>query len=91
MEKKMTVLEKAARMLDLPTDIVANLPRMEVRGCREVLIENHRGILEYGNEEMHINGGGVMLKFKGIGLNIRSMNSDEMIIEGQILSIEFVY
>jgi len=84
-------LEKAARKLEMPTDIVAGLPRLEIKGCRELYIENHRGILLYEGGEMHINGGQAVIKLKGDGFIIKAMNASELRIEGLLFSIEFEY
>ena len=46
------VLAGAAELFDLPADVVAGLPHVEVVGNREFYMENHRGILSYGGEEI---------------------------------------
>ena len=71
--KKESVLERTAQVFDLPGDLVAGLPRMELVGDRELRMENHRGILAYGSEEIHISGGKLILKVRGEGLELRSM------------------
>ena len=43
-------LARASRMLDLPGDVVAGLPRIELIGSGELRMEGHRGILAYGPE-----------------------------------------
>ncbi len=86
-----SVWEKAAGILDLPPDLVAGLPRLEIMGCRRLLLENHRGILEYGDREIDINGGQVVVKVKGEGLELRAMNATELSLEGTIFAVEFVF
>ena len=86
--KKESVLERTAQVFDLPGDLVAGLPRMELIGDRELRMENHRGILAYGSEEIHISGGKLILKVRGEGLELRSMNAGEMLITGQIRAVE---
>ena len=81
--KKESVLERTAQVFDLPGDLVAGLPRMELVGDRELRMENHRGILAYGSEEIHISGGKLILKVRGEGLELRSMNAGELLITGQ--------
>ena len=39
------VLAGAAELFDLPADVVAGLPHVEVVGNREFYMENHRGII----------------------------------------------
>ena len=86
--KKESVLERTAQVFDLPGDLVAGLPRMELVGDRELRMENHRGILAYGSEELHISGGKLILKVRGEGLELRSMNAGELLITGQIRAVE---
>jgi sporulation protein YqfC len=88
---KKSLFEKAAETFDLPADVLAGLPRIEITGCRELIIENHHGILEYGDTEIDINGGKVIVKVRGSGLQLRSMNAAELSMNGTILSVEFVF
>ena len=55
--KKESLLERTAEVFDLPGDLVAGLPRVEITGSRELRMENHKGILAYGPEEIHVSGG----------------------------------
>ena len=55
--RKESILEKTAEVFDLPGDVVAGLPRVELLGDRQLRMENHRGILAYGSDEIHISGG----------------------------------
>lgn len=85
------LLEKAAELFDLPGDVVAGMPKITVTGCRRVHIENHKGILEYGDTEICINGGKVIIRIRGDGLELRSMNADEMLITGFVLGLDLDY
>ncbi len=90
MERKESVLEKTSEILDLPGDVVAGLPRMELVGDRELRMENHKGILSYGENEIHVSGGKLIVRIKGEGLELRSMNALELLITGRITSLELV-
>ena len=89
MERKESLLERASQALDLPGDALAGLPRIELLGDRELRMEYHRGILAYGTEEIHISGGKLVVRVRGTGLELRSMNPAELLITGQILSLDF--
>lgn len=52
--RKGSLLEKTAQLLDLPADAMAGVPRLELVGTGELRMENHKGILAYGSEEIHI-------------------------------------
>jgi sporulation protein YqfC len=85
--KKEGLLERTTQALDLPGE-VAGLPRVELIGRHELRMENHRGILAYGEEEIIVSGGKLLLKVKGDHLELKAMNGAELLITGTILSIE---
>lgn len=82
------VLEKTAKIFDLPADALAGLPRVELVGDGEVRMENHRGILAYGEEEIHVSGGGFVVKIVGQELKLRAMTGVELLVTGHITAIE---
>lgn len=81
------IMERTAQALDLPADVLAGLPKVELVGDREVRMENHRGILAYGGEEIHVSGGQFVVQIRGEGLELRSMTGLELLITGRITSI----
>ena len=83
-------LARASRMLDLPGDVVAGLPRIELIGSGELRMEGHRGILAYGPEEIHISGGKLVVRVKGSGLELGAMDPTQLLITGEISSVELV-
>lgn len=89
MERKESLLERASQALDIPGDAVAGMPRIELLGDRELRMEYHKGILAYGTDEIHISGGKLVVRVKGEGLELKSMNPTELLIAGQILSLDF--
>ena len=82
--------EKTAQLFDLPADVVAGLPRLELVGDGELRMENHRGILSYGTQEIHISGGAFGVRVSGEELELRTMNSLELLITGNIRAIELL-
>lgn len=86
--KREGLLEKTAEVLDLPGDVVAGLPRLELTGSRQLRMENHKGILAYGSQEIHISGGKLVVKVRGNGLELKAMNASELLITGDIAGID---
>lgn len=82
------LLERTMSALDLPVDALAGLPRMELVGDRELRMENHRGILSYGTEEICISGGPFVVKVTGTGLDLRAMTGVELLITGRIAGVQ---
>ena len=90
MAGKKNLLERAARLLDLPGDVVAGLPRVELTGDRELRMENHRGILAYGSQEIQISGGRLVVKVRGEDLELRAMNAGELLITGTLRGVDLL-
>lgn len=88
--RKEGFLEKVACALDLPADGMAGLPAVWMTGDREVRVENHRGILAYGTEEIHVGGGVIIIRIRGSGLQLRVMTETELLVTGQIFGVEFL-
>ncbi len=80
-------MEKTAEVLDLPADVLAGVPRLELVGDGELRLENHKGILAYGKEEIHVSGGAFLIKIAGEGLELRAMTGLELLITGHIRQI----
>lgn len=80
-------LERAAETFDLPADALAGLPKLELVGDGELRVENHKGILAYGREEIHISGGVFLIKIAGQELELRAMTGVELLITGKISQI----
>ena len=80
----------AAELFDLPPDMVAGLPHMEMLGDRYFYMERHKGILSYSGEEIDINGEGMIVRVYGKGLELVSMTGDALRIQGKIQRVEWV-
>ena len=86
-QRRPGLLERTAELLDLPADALAGLPRLELVGDKELRMENHKGILAYGSEEIHISGGIFVVEITGSGLELRAMTGLELLITGRIEQI----
>ena len=86
--RKISLREKTSRLLDLPADGVAGVPKVELLGDRQLRMENHRGILAYGSDEIHISGGKLIVKVRGTNLELRAMNAVELLITGDITGVD---
>jgi sporulation protein YqfC len=82
------LLERTAALFDLPADVVAGLPRIELTGDSQLRMENHRGILAYGTEEIRISGGKLIVRVVGEALELKAMNPSELLISGRLRAVE---
>lgn len=81
------LMERASQALDLPADLLAGLPRLELTGDCQLRMENHKGILSYGTEEICISGGAFLVRVRGEGLDLKAMTGLELLICGRIAAI----
>ena len=77
-------LVKAAKLFDLPADIAANLPHIELRGFEECSLDCHRAIIAYEPEKIivAVNTGEVTIE--GANLELRHMHRDRLTVTGRI-------
>ena len=89
-EKLADRLRRTAGGMEIPLAMLAGEPRLEAVGSRDIIIENHKGILEYGTEEIRINCGRLVIRIQGQGLRLYSLSLSEVSISGSIHSIEYL-
>lgn len=80
----------AADKLDLPPVLAPDIPRMELYGSHAFYMDRHRGVLAYSTTAVDINGGSVVVRLTGRGLQLQAMTDEELRIDGVIEKIEFV-
>lgn len=90
MEKRREIISKAmAEFLDIPADIVLDMPKLTITGRNELYLENHKGIIEYTTVRMRINLSRGFLEVNGQNLEIQALLPDEMKVVGDISSIKY--
>lgn len=80
-------LERAAQTFDIPVETVGIIS-VELVGQHEVRMANHRGILAYGQEEILVSGGKLLVRLKGEGLELKAMTEHELLVTGTISAVE---
>lgn len=80
---------RLASALELPRDLVVDLPKVTVVGYLQVTVENHRGIIEFTPERVRIAAGEGLLEIRGQGLTLRCILLDEIILDGRIEAVTF--
>lgn len=92
-EKRLSISERiaaAAHGIEMVSGYRGTSPRVEIFSNQRVLIENHKGILEYGDTLMRINCGRVIVKITGQDLALKALSISELAIEGNILTVEYL-
>jgi sporulation protein YqfC len=77
-----------AHFLELPKELVMGLPRITVLGDIQMIVENHRGIIEYTTERVRIGTSIGELRVTGTGLALRTIFPEEIAVDGKIRSID---
>ncbi len=89
-DREKVVLTTVAELFDLPADIVAGLPRLEMVGGRQLYLEHHTGLLAYTENQIDANTSAGVLRIKGERLTLMAMTAGELRIGGRIASVEWV-
>ena len=89
-EEKKDLKEKVTELLELPREIILDVPKLVFIGNKELSIENYKGVIEYGEKMIRVNANAFIIKVTGHKLEIKTITSDEIVIIGNIASIEFV-
>ena len=88
--EKGRVLDSVAELFDLPADVVAGLPRLEMVGSRQLYLEHHTGILSYSEAQIDVNTTGGVLRIRGEKLALLAMTAEELRIGGRIDAVAWV-
>ncbi len=84
-EVKTTVSE----MFELPKDIMLNLPRISMIGNNQMLVENHRGVIEYTPQRIRLNSTIGVIRVEGQDMDLKNIAVDDVMITGLIKHVEF--
>lgn len=91
MSNRREIITKAmAELLEIPGDLVLDLPRLTITGRNELYLVNHKGIIEYSTVRMRINLSRGFLEVVGQNLEIQALMPDEMRVVGDINSIQYI-
>ncbi|MEO3947399.1 sporulation protein YqfC [Gorillibacterium sp. CAU 1737] len=86
---KRRIHQFAATVLDVPEDVIHDLPRVTMIGNRQLYIESHQGVLHFSPTELLLALTAGRLRIEGSELVIRAILPEEVFIEGTILTIHY--
>ena len=87
MKQKGRLFETFVRNSDLPAEASPGQPLVEITGEHRVLIENHRGVIGYGCNEICVAVGYGYLRVCGSNLQMLQMTRQQLVITGNIDSV----
>lgn len=82
--------ELMVESLKLPKDSMLGASIITVTGNTDIFIENYKGILQYSNELILLQGKNCKIELKGKRLNIVYYTNEDMKISGIIESVCFI-
>ncbi len=88
MTKGFRFAEGLSRLAGVPQEAFSAAPRITVSGGSRVLIEGHRGLLEYSAERIAASAAGCRVIVKGEGLGLEAMNAKELVVSGRLWAVE---
>ena len=89
MKKLHAMAEDLAEKLELPPEALGAAAKLGITGGRRALIENHKGIIEYGAQRMVIGMERGRIVISGQELLLAAMNKSELLISGKISTVEW--
>ena len=86
-------LEKARELftekLDLPKDVILNLPKITIVGNTEITIENHKGIILFERNIIKINTKVKVINIEGENFEILYIGDSTITISGKFKSVGY--
>ena len=84
------VKTRVSEALELPKEITLDLPKISMVGNIQMLVENHKGIIEYSPNSIRVNSSIGVIRIDGEDMNLRNIGSDDIIIIGTVKKIEYL-
>jgi len=76
--------------MELPEDVLLDLPRITMIGQLHIYIENHKGLLLFSDDEVRILLKQGQLLIKGKGFVIKMILPEELLLEGKIIEVTYI-
>ena len=86
---KNTQWQRLAGMLEIPQDIVLDLPRITMLGNKQLLVENHKGIIEYTPSLVRIKLNQGELRVAGKNLMLGNLQIEQILVEGTVGEVKY--
>lgn len=87
MRSRKNWVERLADSADLSGEPMPLQPLVELAGDRRVLIENHRGVVQYSRERICVKVRYGTVAVCGCGLELSRMTKEQLVISGRIDAI----
>jgi len=78
-----------AEGLGLAPELFSGSLRVTLWGRRQVMVEQHRGLLGYSGELIEVGGGKMRLRIVGRDMLLAAMDRETLVITGTITAVEY--
>jgi len=78
-----------AEGLGLAPELFSGALRVTVWGRRQVMVEQHRGLLGYSSAQIEVGGGKTRLRILGSDMRLQAMDRETLVITGNITAVEY--
>ena len=80
---------KVSKFLEIPREVISNIPKITITGFDEVFIENFKGILEYEDFFVRISTSLGNININGFNLKLNQMTDNDIFVTGKIENLDF--
>jgi sporulation protein YqfC len=77
--------------MELPQDVMMDLPRITMIGHIHIYIENHRGLITFSDKELRLLLKQGQLLIKGKAFVIKAILPEEILLEGKIDQVIYLH
>jgi sporulation protein YqfC len=88
-EKLYRTREAIAQHLELPRDVVLNVPKITITGDSEITIENHKGIILFEDKQIKVNSRVGLISIYGSNFEILFIGGSTLTISGKFKSVAY--
>ncbi|ANF48176.1 sporulation protein YqfC [Priestia megaterium] len=78
------------KTMELPADVLMDLPRITLVGQIHIYIENHKGLLAFSDTEIRVLLKQGQMLIRGEGLVIKVILPEELVLEGKINQVLYL-
>lgn len=87
---KQSTKDWMVKKMNLPEDVILDVPRVTMIGQLHLLIENHQGILHFSSEHVRLKVVFGELSIQGTDFIIKNILPNELLLEGMIEEVRYL-
>ena len=89
-KEKITLAARWRQLVETAMPVFDGGPRLDLQSNRRVVLEGHRGMVEYSDTCMQVAVRGGRVRITGTGLELLAMDREELVIGGTVAAVELL-